>query len=106
MRRKKAKFAQMDECLHNSRIKIDGPFGPHEAKMVCSECGKFVEWIPKDKTIRAYMQRQEAIFLLLRGKLDGFEKSFLSSIGKVTKLSPKQELVYQRIKDKYFPKKV
>jgi len=31
---------------------VMGPFGPHYAKAVCSECGAFIKWIKKNLPIK------------------------------------------------------
>jgi hypothetical protein len=33
---------------NNTEIKI-GPFGPHYAKLICSNCKRYIQWLPKPK---------------------------------------------------------
>jgi len=33
--------------LHTVEI-IEGPFGFHQAKLICSQCRKFIMWLPKN----------------------------------------------------------
>lgn len=32
---------------------VVGPFGPHYAKALCSECGAFIKWVLKNLPVRA-----------------------------------------------------
>lgn len=35
------------ECCHDRCDVIQGPFGPHAAKVICSDCGRFIKWVAK-----------------------------------------------------------
>jgi len=32
----------------HSTVKV-GPFGPHVAKLICFDCGRFIKWLSKDE---------------------------------------------------------
>lgn len=32
---------------HPTRI-IEGPFGPHQAKLMCAQCNVFLQWLPNN----------------------------------------------------------
>lgn len=38
---------QEGRCLHVHQVLQVGSFGPHVAKMVCSDCDRMVRWVSK-----------------------------------------------------------
>jgi endogenous inhibitor of DNA gyrase (YacG/DUF329 family) len=38
-------------CKHTDTMLIRGNWGPHKAKRVCMECGKFIKWESTQKRL-------------------------------------------------------
>lgn len=38
---------QEGRCTHAHQVLVTGAFGPHVAKMVCSDCDRMVRWVSK-----------------------------------------------------------
>lgn len=76
--------------------KIAEGTGPHGNKLVCVECDKFIQWLPKNNDLPAH-----ADTTCYHHRCTAWEKEFLLSIAKQRTLSPKQTDIYNRIMDRY-----
>ncbi|MFM6398366.1 hypothetical protein, partial [Planktothrix sp.] len=72
---------------------------PHGQKLVCSDCGRFIKWLPSPKNIAA-QENLKTRLDALKDKVSGWDLGFINSLlqklriserdGKVFKISPRQ----------------
>lgn len=89
---------QCPGCGSNRFQYVDAP-APHNQKLVCSDCGRFIKWLPKPKTIDRHRDLKIRLESL-KGKVGGWDSAFVGSLiqtlrlserdGKLFKLSPRQ----------------
>jgi hypothetical protein len=72
----------MNNCEHLRTKSILTPEGPHYAKSICEDCGRFVRWEPKPETIERHIRNAELISALKQKPLSDWEKEFLLSLEK------------------------
>jgi hypothetical protein len=88
---------------------VDAP-PPHNQKLICSGCDRFLKWLPKPKNIerhRILKIRLES----LKDKTSGWESIFINDLiknlriaerdGKLFKLSPRQLETLEKIEGKF-----
>lgn len=74
--------------------------GPHYAKLVCSDCQRFLRWEPHPKTIR--QETENARILTELSKLENlgsWEREFIRDITTHKHLSPKQQAKLLELRD-------
>jgi hypothetical protein len=90
-------------CRHRFvRVELMPPGYIHHAKETCDDCGAFVGWAPKLENLerRAGNSFRIAKLSMVDG-LNSWEPEFLASISKQRWLSPKQQMVLDRLVAKY-----
>lgn len=104
---------------------IEGPFGPHEAKIECAKCGAFLAWKPKKtayvhdnanmppkeritpQEAAAVVGVQDDIVLMRLLQLTDFDQSFLKTIEKygiTERTTRKQYDLFMKMRKKYLNK--
>lgn len=100
---------QCPGCGSNNFQIEDAP-APHNQKLVCSDCDRFLKWLPSPKNIerhRILKIRLES----LKDKVNGWEAIFVNDLiknlrlserdGKIFKLSPRQLETLEKIEGKF-----
>jgi hypothetical protein len=93
----------------SNRFQIVDAAPPHSQKLICSDCDRFVKWIPKPKNVerhRILKIRLES----LKDKTSNWESIFVNDLiknlrlserdGKLFKLSPRQLEFLEKIEGK------
>jgi hypothetical protein len=89
-------FAQ--GCTHGiPRVALMPQGHKHYAMETCAVCGRFVRWLPKPETV----QRQRLARLAMRPDLTDWERQFIRSVGEKKHLSPKQQVLVERLCREY-----
>jgi len=100
-----------NKCLGcgSQQLQILDAQPPHGQKLICSDCGRFIKWLPSSKNIS---QHQELKLRLesLKNKVSGWDSAFVDSLiqklriserdGKIFKISPRQLEYLQKIEEK------
>ena len=83
----------------SKNFRVDPAPAPHNQKLVCSDCDRFIKWLPKPKTIERH-QNLKIRLESLKGKVGGWDSAFVNNLiqtlrlserdGKIFKLSPRQ----------------
>ncbi|CAD5985111.1 zinc-ribbon domain-containing protein [Planktothrix agardhii 1029] len=91
----------------NFRVEDAAP--PHNQKLVCSGCDRFIKWLPKPKTIDRHRELKIRLESL-KNKVNGWESIFINDLiknlrlserdGKIFKLSPRQLETLEKIEGK------
>ncbi|CAD5983783.1 hypothetical protein NO108_04891 [Planktothrix rubescens] len=99
---------QCPECGSNN-FRVDPAPAPHNQKLVCSECDRFIKWLPKPKNIERH-QNLKLRLQSLKDKSSGWESIFINDLiknlriterdGKIFKLSPRQLETLAKIEGK------
>jgi hypothetical protein len=86
-------------CEHNTKVLVKLPEGsPHYGKEICDDCHAFLRWVPRPETLENQKLRAARIARLAECRsLNDWEHSFISSVAKFKKHSPKQIAVIDRI---------
>ena len=75
----------------------------HYAREVCKKCGHFVRWVPSPQSVQRRRMNVASVARLLTIKgLTSWEVTFLRSLSRRKKFSPKQEAVLDRIYREFF----
>jgi hypothetical protein len=88
------------ECSHQKMSMVKTTAGPHYAKLVCFECGKFLRWMPKPETIE--QQKENAAILTALSKLPylpPWERQFVLDLATHKNISPKQRAKLLELRD-------
>jgi hypothetical protein len=92
-------------CLHQTLVKvINDPPSVHYGKLICSQCGRFIKWIPNPHTIERVIQQEVLINQMIdvyHTRMSSYEIIFLSDIKSNKFLLPKQLLFFEELKKKY-----
>lgn len=98
-----ADFFPETQCQHHRLDVVETPEGPHYAKEVCADCGRFIKWLPKPENLQKIKDTQDRLRILWKyHDLTAWEKQFLMSIEKAgCRCSPKQQAVLESIWSKY-----
>ena len=91
----------MTNCEHAEYDYILTPELMHHGKYVCKACNKFLGWGNRPETIAQEKKNAEAIERLKSAPMTTWEKGFLESVAKETRLSPKQQFTLEKIAGKY-----
>jgi recombinational DNA repair protein (RecF pathway) len=93
------------ECAHQHILVVPEKRGPHYAKEVCSDCRKFLRWLPKPETIQRHKANMDLLNdLVHRDNLTGWERQFVRDLCTHKHLSPRQQEKLDLLRDKYFVK--
>jgi hypothetical protein len=93
------------ECEHLRCIVVPEKRGPHHARLICSDCGKFMGWMPKPETVER--QKNNALILAELAKiypLTEWERGFIRDLVTHKNISPKQQDKLLLLRDKYLMK--
>ena len=103
---------QCPEC-GSSRFQVKDAPPPHNQKLVCSDCDRFIKWLPKPKTIERH-QNLKLRLESLKDQCSGWESIFINDLiknlriaerdGKTFKLSPRQLETLEKIEGKFILK--
>ena len=93
---------------NNLQIK-DAP-APHNQKLICSDCDRFIKWIPSPKNIERH-QNLKLRLESLKDQCSNWESIFINDLtkclriserdGKIFKLSPRQLETLEKIEGKF-----
>ena len=99
---------QCPGCGSNNFRVEDAP-APHNQKLVCSDCDRFIKWIPKPKTIERH-QNLKIRLETLKDETSGWGAIFVNDLtkclriaerdGKLFKISPRQLETLEKIEGK------
>jgi hypothetical protein len=99
---------QCPGCGSNNFQLEDAP-APHNQKIVCSDCDRFVKWLPSPKNIERHRDLKIRLESL-KDKSSGWDSIFINGLiknlriserdGKIFKLSPRQLEFLEKIEDK------
>ena len=88
---------------------------PHGQKVTCSDCGRFVRWLPSSQNIERHRNLKDRL-KALQGRVNGWDSAFVNNLiekiriaeraGKIFKLSPRQSEQLQRIEEKFSLKNI
>ena len=87
-------------CGSFSIEKICGAREPtnHYGRLVCSDCGRWLAWVPKPEKVTAQLQRNDFIQgLLLSSRLNSWEREFLNTIKSKSWLTLRQKHKFDQI---------
>ena len=87
---------------------VDAP-APHNQKLICSDCDRFIKWLPKPKNIERHRDLKIRLESL-KNKVNGWGSIFINDLikclriserdGKLFKLSPRQLETLEKIEGK------
>ncbi len=93
----------------STNFEIQDALPPHNQKLICSDCDRFIKWIPKPKTIERHRELKLRLESL-KDKTSGWESIFVNDLtknlriaerdGKIFKLSPRQLETLEKIEGK------
>jgi hypothetical protein len=94
--------------LTNFQIEDAAP--PHNQKLICLGCDRFLKWIPSPKNIDRHRELKNRLENL-KDKVNGWEAIFVNGLiknlriserdGKIFKLSPRQSEFLEKIEGKF-----
>jgi hypothetical protein len=86
---------------------------PHNQKLICVDCDRFVKWLPKPKNIERHRELKNRLETL-KDNVNGWEAIFINDLtknlkiserdGKIFKLSPRQLETLEKIEGKFILK--
>jgi len=94
-------FAQ--GCTHPATRTERLPDGSwHYARLTCVACGRFLRWLPKPQTIeRRTLNSFRLARLAMCPDLSDWERRFVGDVLKLAKLSPRQQVLVERLCTQY-----
>jgi len=94
-------------CPHTATRTEMMPSGSvHHAREVCAVCRAFIRWLPKPQTIeRERTNAFRLARLAMRPDLSDWERRFVSDVSKLAKLSPRQQVLVERLCREYLEAK-
>lgn len=90
------------ECSHPHTQVVPEKRGPHYAKLICTDCKRFLRWMPSPETIKR--REENARILTMLAKSDGlseWERQFVRDMSSHKNISPKQQALLYQLRDKY-----
>lgn len=93
------------ECEHQRRHMVLMKSGPHYAKLVCSDCNRFLRWEPHPESV--VKQQKNAQILTALSKLPDlppWERQFIRDLITHKHISPKQQALLLQLADQLLPK--
>ena len=89
------------ECEHSRVNVVVEKRGPHHAKKVCADCGKFIAWMPSPETLAQRVKNTEILTALAKIELPEWERNFVRDLAKTRNISPKQQSMLWRLETIY-----
>ena len=93
----------------STNFQVEDAAPPHNQKLICSDCDRFIKWLPKPKTIERH-QNLKLRLETLKDKTSGWGAIFVNDLiknlriaerdGKIFKLSPRQSETLEKIEGK------
>jgi hypothetical protein len=78
----------------------------HYAMETCAICRRFVRWLPKPETVqRQRLNTFRLARLAMRPDLTDWERRFVGDVSKLAKLSPRQQVLVERLCREYLEAK-
>ena len=98
-------FAQ--GCTHPATRTERLPDGSrHYARLTCAVCGRFLRWLPRPETIeRERIDSFRLAKLSMHPGLSDWERRFVGDVLKLAKLSPRQQVLVERLCREYLEAK-
>lgn len=95
------KFFQ--DCDHRHKAVVpEKRSSVHFAKQICSDCKKFLKWIPKPETLHRRMLNAETLTSLSkRDDLDEWTRHFVRSVSSIKNLTPKQQGILDDLRKRF-----
>jgi len=94
----------------STNFQIEDAPPPHNQKLICSGCDRFLKWLPKPKNIERH-QNLKLRLESLKDQSSGWESIFVNDLiknlriaerdGKIFKLSPRQLESLEKIEGKF-----
>lgn len=94
--------SQTSWCEHgNTRIEQLAN-GPHYAREVCTDCDRVLRWLPKPVNLkRQQLNAFRLAKLAMCNRLSAWERQFVSDVGRLRRLSPRQGEIVDRLARQY-----
>jgi hypothetical protein len=93
------------ECQHTRTVVIPEKRGLHHARRVCSDCNKFLGWVPKPETVQRLRDNAEILTALSKiDHLAEWEREFIRQLSTHKNITPKQQNELLLLRDRYLPK--
>jgi hypothetical protein len=74
--------------------------GPHHAKKICADCGKFMGWFPKPETIERERENAEILTAISKiPDLPEWERNFVRGLITQKHMSPRQRAKLLQLRD-------
>jgi hypothetical protein len=90
------------ECAHPHTQVVPEKRGPHYARRVCTDCKKFLGWIPHPESARRRLDNFQILTALAKLEhLSDWERQFVRDLGSHKNISPKQQALLLQLRDKY-----
>jgi hypothetical protein len=100
---------QCPSCGSN-RFQIEDAPAPHNQKLICVDCDRFLKWLPKPKNVDRHRELKNRLETL-KDNVNGWEAIFINDLtknlkiserdGKIFKLSPRQLETLEKIEGKF-----
>ena len=94
----------------SNRFQVKDAAPPHNQKLICSDCDRFIKWLPSPKNIDRHRELKIRLESL-KNKVGGWESIFINDLtknlriserdGKIFKLSPRQSETLKKIEGKF-----
>lgn len=99
-----------NQCVCGSNnFQIEDAPAPHSQKIICSDCDRFIKWLPSPKNVDRHRELKIRLDSL-KNKAGGWDSAFVNSLiqklriaerdGKLLKLSPRQLETLEKIEGK------
>jgi len=94
-------------CRHGTtRVELMPQGHTHHARVICAVCGRFIHWSSKPATIeRRALNAFKLARLAMRPDLSDWERRFVGDVSKLAKLSPRQQVLVERLCREYLEAK-
>ena len=98
----------------STNFQVEDAAPPHNQKLICVACDRFVKWLPKTKNVDRHRELKIRLEFL-KNKVGGWDSAFIGNLiqnlrlserdGKIFKLSPRQSECLEKIEVK-IPKNI
>ena len=98
----------------STNFQVEDAAPPHNQKLICVACDRFVKWLPKPKNIERHRELKIRLEFL-KNKVGGWDSAFIGNLiqnlrlserdGKIFKLSPRQLETLEKIEGKLLTSK-
>jgi hypothetical protein len=89
------------DCPHPRAEVVMEKRGTHYARRVCSDCRKFLGWIPHPDNVRKNEENAKILTALSKMTLPAWEREFIRTLSTARQISPKQQAKLLEIKEMY-----